>query len=419
MDVVAKVKELASALDLKEKAQQDALAGRPATDAHSLTIVEAGLVGRARGEGEKELASLESQRESAQRALDTYKKEPKGQVPLDTTVQEKREAQLREAHEGAIAAFKKFKADHGLDGAPAPDDRVTQLMLAALVVIMEGLANSLFFAPASEYGFAGGFFAAFMFSFVNVAFAFLGGVIGLRYAGHTDPAKMVGGMLWTLACGLVCVMTVCLSAWYRGHLDRILTQKDWYDALSFEAWQASLESLAALNFWSMIASAQAFALLGVGVVCAFIGFWKGYSFDDPFPGFGKMFRKQEDAADLLAQFVDEKNSIQLRKPPAELAFEDLKIAVKGLRRALGTEDLGAQVTALTKQLLQIYRDANERIRATEPPAYFNQYPDQQEFRGLATEWERLHKACEGFEREHGRIEQQRKGAGTNAREQGA
>ena len=300
MDVNALTAELAGKLGLKKAAQRDAAAGIPARDATELTGAEVKAIAEVEKAGQKAVKMLGVHYQESENAIrkcgdmlaDVWKRrhvannQPPSTNDLDI---------FRIARDGAVAAYNQFKSDNELRREASGDDRFVQFIWALVIMVIEGVFNAYFFAPVSEFGLAGGFFSAFMFSFANVASAFVGGALGLRYANHCEPAKKLGGIICAGLCLLGCAAIVSLSSWYRGHID--LLRGDGSETLALDAWNESVSSLENGNLRGLIASLHSFLLLFLGTLCALLGFWKGYEFDDPYPGFGGMFRQKEEAAE--------------------------------------------------------------------------------------------------------------------------
>ncbi|MGI9228676.1 MAG: hypothetical protein ACR2P9_02330 [Gammaproteobacteria bacterium] len=408
MDINALTNELAEKLGLKEAAQQNALAGMPAQDATGLTGAEIGAVEEAKKAARKALHALDvlcqNAKDSIQNCSETLARGRKQRQVIMASVPPVSKNVLEALDKGinqTSAAYAKFKADNRLQREASGGDRFTQTVWAFFVVIVEGLFNSYFFASASEYGLAGGFFFAFFFSFANVGCAFLGGVLGLRYAGHCDPAKKLAGVLLSLTFVLVCMVVVCLSALYRGHLD-LLRGAVLPEKLAFEAWGAALDSLKHLDFWGLIVTPEAFLLMIVGVFCAFIGFWKGYEYDDRYPGFGTMLRQKENAREnyknalnaLEKQRSDRNVKLQKVSEDIDRAVNTMNSKFNAFRQEAGGAHLSAQTSQLAESLLVVYRQANSEIRADSAPPYFEQFPDENEFHGLDEESRRLKAECD-------------------------
>ena len=398
MDVAALIKEKAEKLGLEADARRDALAGLPAQGASGLTASETGAVAEAERCGKQELERItvliEQTRDAGTKCDEILAKShrerqdiedasPPDGPDLDGLVRDR---------DGAVAAYNAFKIDNELARDATGDDRVVQVLWAAVIVVLEGLVNSYFYAPVSAFGLLGGFFIAFFVSFANVAFAFMGGAGGLRYLSHVDPLKKLVGVLVSLFCLCICLLVVSLSTFYRAHVDLLRGQNMEAAVMETEAWRLATESLRNLEVWELIASVNSFLLVLVGLVCAILAFYKGWEFDDPYPGLGAAFRAKERATrayeDAQKRQADADEAWradhirELRRLSArldEVAAEE-RACVEGLRTAISANSkLGHEAAQLSRGLLGIYRKKNTEVRADDPPAYFDVVPPETDF----------------------------------------
>ena len=417
MDVNALTAELAGKLGLKEAAQRDAAAGIPPRDGTELTGAEVKAIAEAEKAGQKSAKMFgvhcQETNSAIRKCRNTLADVRKRRQAADDQPPSASDLEiLRIARDEAVAAYNRFKSDNGLLRGAAGDDRRVQIIWAIVVMLLEGLGNSYFFAPVSEFGLLGGFFLAFAVSVVNVACAFVGGVLGLRYAvNHRHPFKNILGLGCFAVALLLCVLVVALSAWFRGHVDALRQEEVDIAALQFKAFAASVDSLRGGDFWGLLTSLQSFLLLFLGALCALIGFWKGYEFDDPYPGFGGMFRQMQEATgshnDAKAAHYEQvkawrtgRNGVlrEMAENLEQLASA-MRVAYESFRREIASTDLSVQCAQLARGLLSVYRQENTAIRADAPPSYFGQFPSKDEFRKLDEECPRWREECEKLELE--------------------
>ena len=392
MNVHTLVEELKEQLQLEDRALQDALTGLPSQDATGLTPAEKEAVDSARAAAQKEISDAVQCRAETDEALKDCR----------TTLQEVKRARqgleretpparpdvmsLTEARDRTKAHYTAFKVQHKLQRDATGDDRVVQGCWAGVVVVVESMFNAYFYAPISDLGLLGGLFTALFVSVINVAFAFIGGVLGLRFLSHVDPTKKLGGLIAFSACLLVCALVVTMSALFRGHADAMSTNTLDTGMLVTAAWQASVDSLLALDVIGLLASLHSFLLALVGAICAIIGFWKGRDFDDPYPGFGAAYRQKENAQAELDDASEEGEQRQRqwqRQHSQELLRLSHKLdhsksrmsaACSGLRQKIESNwHLAEDAASLAETLLGVYRQKNKQIRADDPPGYFDDY----------------------------------------------
>lgn len=401
MDVTALIKAESQELGLEAVARKDALAGFPAQGASGLTVAETNAVAAAESCAKKELEAINELVGQTQKAgakcQDVLAKSSNERQGIEHTFPPTPPALdgLAKDRDSAVAAYKAFKADHELARDATGDDRLKQGLWAAVIIVLEGLVNSYFYAPVSAFGLLGGFFIAFFVSFANVSFAFMGGAGGLRYLSHIDPLRKLWGVLVSLFCLFVCLLVVSLSTFYRAHVDLLRGQDMDASAMETEAWRLATESLRNLEVWELIASVNSFLLVLVGLVCAIFAFYKGWEFDDPYPGLGRAFRAKEratqayedaqhDAAEAKAAWCNSRIE-ELHQLGAQLdeAVAEHQTCLAGLAKKLAVNSrLGKDTAQLAHGLLGIYRKKNAEVRADAAPSYFDVLPDEVGFKSF-------------------------------------
>ena len=376
------INELAERLDLVTKARQNAKADAPMSGMVPV------IVAAAQEEGKKEIHILREHREDAEVQITALQKALAGaDAKLDNPdygPEPSRAHVDRAEHrlKAAEAEYNAFKQDNGIIGVASGDDRFFRMGIAIIVVIFEGVFNSLFFAPAFEHGLIGGFIAAFLVGLVNVGFAFAGGVLGLRYVLHHNKAHAnLFGMVVFCACILVCAGTVALSSYFRANVDLLLLQEDTdILKLSQTAWDRSLEDMRQVNLGGLFASLNSFLLVFVGAICAFVGMWEGYEFDDRYPGFGRMERSRayaqeefEEADRAYQQQLndwrgDKSKMLAEIKEGLGLVYDQARVAVSGLADvSMDAGNLPANTKQLAQGALNFYCSAYQGVASGSSP----------------------------------------------------
>jgi len=281
---------------------------------------------------------------------------------------------LRAARE-AREEYESFRTRHGL-ARPArqPRHRGLGLALLAFFVTIESALNGLFFAEGAEAGLLGGTAVALSVSVVNVVL--LGAVLGFfpaRWANHRNIAIKSAGML-LVVLGIVAILIVnAFIAHYRDAYERlgdaVVLRDVWAQLVAAPA------DLVRLQSWLLF-------LLGLGF--AGLGFAKGYRLDDPYPGYGLIDRRRDEAETTY------RYNRQLRIDEAtaarDRAIEAIAQGIERLRGAAAQRDqiLTARASWVAKVeahethlqraatvLLTIYRDANRAHRTEPAPAHFD------------------------------------------------
>lgn len=410
MNVETLSDELREQLELEDRARSDAIAGLPQSDATTPTPAEIGAVAAAREVAKSEIEIARRSRTEALDALSNCQsaleqvRQARQDIESETPPVARNMDALIGKRDSAKAVYAAFKVNHKLQRDAAGDDRLVQVVWAVVVVAGESIFNAYFYTPISDLGLIGGFITAFFVSLVNVGCAFLGGVLGLRYLSHIEPAKKLGGLIALLFFACACTLIVALSALFRGHADAMSAGDLDTATLMDRAWQAAVYSLVDLEVLDLLASLHSFLLAFVGLLCAVVGFWKGWEFDDPYPGFGAAYRRKEkaqEAYDDACEEEDDRKSKWRRAHNQKLHDESRKLDrskdrmeanCRGFSQTIGgAQRLAEDTASLAEALIVAYRQENKVIRATDVPAYFEDYPNAEEFSGLDQEMQNIAK----------------------------
>lgn len=301
----------------------------------------------------------------------------------------------------------KFRADNG----PLPDARYAPHWIIPLAVLFsmtaaEMAANAGLFAKASAMGFVGGAFQAFLFGVVNVAVGFSAGLLGLRFINHTKALYRALGFA---------VVAITLTAGTYWNI-KVATYRDAL-AHNVDAKFINSSSVIPSLDWLSLSTIESWALLLLGSVIFVLAMLEGRggnaSFSDPYPGHRAVdlvFREAEAEyitlknayrAAVRAAIDNTKERLQQRLVSDGIRIiEIIEIADAALVRTQEVRDLIGEWLALGCSLLRLYRQENENIRTTPPPAYFRCYPsfnqisdsvpDASDLQSLANEAERRH-----------------------------
>jgi hypothetical protein len=255
-----------------------------------------------------------------------------------------------------------------------PTARWTTVGLLILLISVESVLNGTFFARASQYGLIGGIGTAIGISLVNIIFSFLLGLGPARLINYRFFPVRLLGLLATLL-GFFALFTLhAFAVHYRDAMAEVPEAR---------AFQVALQTLMR-EPWSIQSLASAY-LFGLGVLFTIGSFWKGYRFDDPYPFYGAMWRRNEAAriaySDEHQQFFDgleevrEETIEELRAGITTIPLYPQKTAqILAQRNAqLGSFRIyETNVETACNQLLQIYRNANQQSRSTAAPVHFDQ-----------------------------------------------
>lgn len=388
------VPKLANELKLKEQAQRLGAGGIPAADAEALCGPEAAVVQKIETyrQGYFDWAVARQNLLSADIGKLQVTSDVNRALHADQEFKRKaakalseRDADLRTMAQSAAKAQSEldaFRTRHGLEREariPSGGRLFFLYSILGLVVIIEGLVNANFFAHGMDSGLLGGLMMAMLLATVNVALAFTLGKLVVRYVFHRNLAvKVVGGVCVLGAIGLVMAIGFGI-AHFR-------------DSLQAEAAQPAQAAYAALVSGALPHDVMSWLLFAVSCFFGFLALLEGVATDDPYPGYGKVYRRTK-------QVIDDYN-FELEGLRAELqelkddALEELDTTLKDAQSTLAVfetrideKDAAALrlKTALQNAdhslaaLLGEFRSENELHRnGLARPRYFNKQPELRE-----------------------------------------
>jgi DNA repair exonuclease SbcCD ATPase subunit len=134
-----------------------------------------------------------------------------------------------------------------------------------------------------------------------------------------------------------------------------------------------------------LATVESWLLLAVGVIFATIAAFDGYRIEDPYPGYGRLWRRLENARD---EYAEEKESLKSQLSDLrDSVIEDLDDARdRVMQREEELNDLASMAEMIRARfnahlsllertcnvVLSKYRQINQGVRSTPPPMYFRQ-----------------------------------------------
>jgi hypothetical protein len=241
-------------------------------------------------------------------------------------------------------------------------------------VTIESLLNDFLFAKGSAFDLEGGVGTAVVISLTNVTLSFLLGLGPLRWRNHRRSVISTLGLLIAFA-GTASIVALHLFAAHL-RMATALVKRD-------EAFDIALEAIRKIPLTPP--DVVSFCLLGMGLIVALGAIWKGYSFDDSYPRYGAMYRREKSARDQYASahfdLFDELNEVkidtvvQLNDGIIRLPrFRQMAIDVRAQRAAMlnSFRAYETSVETATSQLFKLYRDINHAQRTTAPPSYFDE-----------------------------------------------
>ena len=203
----------------------------------------------------------------------------------------------------ARQAIENFKFRH--DRIDQPELAESNLLHAGTLLALlfgETVINSVSFGEVSASGLLGGFGQAFLFTIVNLALATFGAWC-FKYKNHFDPNLRVFGWASIAVFGLLGFLYNC----FVGHYRQALGAVDFEDAIRNSA--ASFYENNAVG----ISDGGALLLVILGLVIFWFAFMKIYGFEDPYPGYPKVGRREKEASARLNERREENLLPDLRK----------------------------------------------------------------------------------------------------------
>lgn len=283
---------------------------------------------------------------------------------------------LRKSERVRLAELKAFEDEHKLkDRAEYPTSNLLHWSIVFAMVLTESIANSYFFAKGSGLGLVGGILQAMLISVVNIGAGLLAGHYPMRFIHHkVDLLRYASWIALVLYTCFVFAFNLA-TAHYRA-----LLELDPLTALSRVFFSLRKGPFSFDNFDAVI-------LLSIGVIFALLALIKSYRSDTFYPHHGKMDRRHKEAEELYQDAKEEARRITYNVLDDGAGMAD-DFTIKARRSAFEQPAVLEQLDQFTESfnrfngelqtalvtLLKTYRDRNEKIRPSPPPAYFKVYP---------------------------------------------
>jgi hypothetical protein len=377
---------IARQLDLERRAAERGRQNLPASDAVTLDTVEREIVQKIESEWAWQGGEMVNNlRAYTQRLvgcsidaefsrLDVQAKDTLAQLREADHRAEAELGPLREHYIGTRDELNDFKRRHRLTRpARLPARRWTTVGLLTILVAFESVLNGFFFAKGSEFGLLGGVGIAIGISVTNVIFSFLFGLWPARWMFRRNLLVKLFGFVLTVA-GLGAIIALHgFAAHFRDATAAVGEER----ALS-----TALSTLVTAPW--RLADINSYYLFGLGLLFTLGAFYKGFTLDDPYPGYGVTSRRAVHAreaysaehADLFDELADIKDETVRRLDEGIIrmpSFPQQAANIRAQRAALVQTFRGYETSAegAANELLERYRDANRRVRSTPAPAHFD------------------------------------------------
>jgi len=307
---------------------------------------------------------------------------------------------LYQAKENEARAFKHlrwFQQKHNLHhrAASYPKSQLYHFAIVAALALVEWVSLAAFYAEGSDFGLLGGVLIAMTLSIVNISLAILSGSL-LRYVNHRSPRRKALA-LTGVAVLYTCFLLVTLAAaHYRAATNDIAQSQPAsaapgapavpsYAAPDLDQWRA-----ARLAWQRFAANPVGFGdvfswiLVMLAVIFGIFASYKGYRFDDAYPGYGELDREllarraaYEAAKAAYSRRVDQVFD-RILEEQAHL-FSEVKSNIEYFQQLISKSDDQrrtfvhdvAELQDACNILLKRYRQTNARARSSPAPFYFN------------------------------------------------
>ena len=191
----------------------------------------------------------------------------------------------------ALLQLNSFRETNKIGKRPAiyPPSIYFHLSIVVLLIFVEAVANSYFFAKGSDLGLLGGWFNAALVSVGNIVLSLpLAGFLFLRECNHKARARKIIGVVGFVGCLVVIAFLHLATAHYR----ELLIRNPNADLVSALA--------PAMNNPFGLHDFESFILIIIGVGISTVAIFEGYKLDDPYPGYGDVYRRWQRLDERMA-----------------------------------------------------------------------------------------------------------------------
>lgn len=376
------VDRIAADLRLEREGSKRGEKNQPASDEVKLDVIEQEVVDRV---GEFRLMSISNFEEHSQVYADRIARAAGISTDIQTAVGDAETAFMADKNRwGDIISnerndlrlvneeFEHFRQENCLNRTVHEGGGLLQwIIVSFIILILESVMNSVFFADAHVLGLVGGVLTAIAFSALNIGGAALTSRTSRNFNHRRLGRKLVGALAFL--CGVVFALFFNLFvAHFRNAAE---AGKPWGEAAGHAMQRIWLNPLG-------LESIDAFLLGMLGILAAAVVGWKTYAAGDPYPGYGRVWRKNREAREAYAN--SKEDVINALTETRDRAVDELRAAISNMEaqfadRITASNELASlrgqldlflgQCDRKINLLLTIYRNANKGSRTTPLPEY--------------------------------------------------
>jgi hypothetical protein len=299
---------------------------------------------------------------------------------------------LKQEYINAQRQYDDFKRDNNLERIAVrnQDNKFLKAGIVSVLILIETIINGAFFAQGVAGGLIGAGGIAAALAILNLAGSF---VFGWKILPHKN-SKEASNKLFALTMLLIYGFLVVLLNLAVGHYREVtIAVGNSPDVVNENVGILALARLTAGAFG--LEDLQSWYLFAIGLIFAAVAVLDGYGFDDPYPGFGEVWRSYIKVSDRLKEAII--GEIEF----LEDHFEELDQEFQSRLNSIGTkrqifdsyiqkiENIKREYQAAQSQFVTVYmaviseyRYINKKFRVDAVPPYFEVPPTYERAFGM-------------------------------------
>lgn len=292
---------------------------------------------------------------------------------------------LRASELKLLSDMRGFKVEHNLSSeAHYPKDNLLHLSWIFLCIAIETVINAFFFE--NQNGLLGGAVVALAISVVNLGSA---GVLGyfFRYKNHHDVLAQSLGWLCVVFFFFITVYMNAVFSAFRYEYQLVADPSELRETAN--AFRTAISHAVTIFYFNIpFNDILSFVLFFIGCLLGGYAFYKGYTFDDPYPGYGARDRRHKLAAERVVAAeleIRERLRVILERKKGDIIALKNTLTGEGIKVA----QMEAAINGFKNEILvvlqriqndfsavlDIYRRSNTAVRSTPVPPYFESIVD--------------------------------------------